>query len=214
MKSRQENDPSMSIVMPYVYSPSILHIHTWNDTKRLLGCTCFFFSSFLLFSKQLARLPSRKVFTLKYSQMESTFARAAAVFTRVCTSVSVYLRVFCVCVCVCVLFRYARIVYGAVRVRGRKRVRKKKRNGPDRRFHRLYWPFRFLRSIAWSCTVAWKEKRKEKKRGKRKRRSETEVGRVDFSPRRKRKKNRGKRRVLIQSPAGWFLECPPNAECK
>ena len=32
--------------------------------------------------------------------------------------------------CVCVLFRYARIVYGAVRVRGRKRVRKKKKTAP------------------------------------------------------------------------------------
>ena len=72
----------------------------WHQTS-----TCFFSSSsFLLFfnSKQLARLFFSQSFTLKYSQMESsTFARAAAVFTRACIYVCLYVYV-CVYVCVVV----------------------------------------------------------------------------------------------------------------
>lgn len=65
-------------------------------------------------------------FTLKYLQIvSSTFARAAAVITRICICVSV----LCELMCLRWSFTYARIVYGAVRLRGRKRVKKER---PDR----------------------------------------------------------------------------------
>ena len=119
----------------------------------------------------------------------------------------------CMCVCMCVwLFRYARIVYGAVRVRGRKRI-KKKRPRIDG-FTAFTGPFRFLRSIAWSCTVAWNEKKKKKKKKRKKKQKEKKKGTGNAkvrlkSYRRKRKKNHGKRRVLIQPP-GFEREFPSN----
>lgn len=90
-KGLKKKDYSVSIILSLHLFAVYLHIHTWNDTKRLLSCTFFFFFRFPLTLNNYSLASS--IFFLKYSQMgSSTFARAAAVFTRIC---------ICVCVCVC-----------------------------------------------------------------------------------------------------------------
>lgn len=135
-------------------------------------------------------------FTLKYLQIvSSTFARAAAVVTRICICVSV----LCELMCLRWSFTYARIVYGAVRLRGRKRVKKER---PDRQ---IVSPPYLAVPISTSDRVLYY----------RKSRIEPGVSRNDISSCRKRKKNRVIIVVPVKSRARSFFEheCSPDATC-
>lgn len=115
-------------------------------------------------------------FTLKYLQIvSSTFARAAAVVTRICICVSV----LCELMCLRWSFTYARIVYGAVRLRGRKRVKKER---PDRQV--VSPPY----SAVPISTIDRVSYSRVKNTGRA--RIEPGISRNDISSCRKRKKNR------------------------
>lgn len=121
---------SVSIILSLHLFAVYLHIHTWNDTKRLLSCTFFFCFPLTLNNYSLAS----SIF-LKYSQMgSSTFARAAAVFTRIC---------ICVCVCVyiyiCVYIKYARNSFTfSLRCGSFTQKKAKRRNDLISTFHCLF----------------------------------------------------------------------------
>lgn len=112
------NEKTIHPVHHHVLRLFAVCIYTREMTSNvyLVVLIFFFFNSRQLIACLLC-------FTLKYLQIvSSTFARAAAVVTRICICVSV----LCELMCLRWSFTYARIVYGAVRLRGRKRVKKER----------------------------------------------------------------------------------------
>lgn len=121
-KGLKKKDYSVSIILSLHLFAVYLHIHTWNDTKRLLSCTFFFFFSFSFNAKQL--LPCLLYFFFKILANGIVYFRACrrGIYT------DLYL---CVCMCVyahvyvCMLsmqeihLRFFR--YGAVRSRKKRR---------------------------------------------------------------------------------------------
>lgn len=132
----------------YIYSPSIC-IYTREMTPNVYLVVLFFFFCFPLTLNSYSLASS--IF-LKYSQMgSSTFARTAAVFTRICIYV-------CMCVCIWWLFKYVRNSFAfSLRCGSFAQKKAKRRQRPD---IDVSLPFvipasRFLRSIA-RRSIAWK----------------------------------------------------------
>lgn len=120
---------SVSIILSLHLFAVYLHIHTWNDTKRLLSCTFFFLFSFN--AKQL--LPCLFYFFKILAN--------GIVYFRACRR-GIYTDLYlclCVCIYICVYIKYARNSFTfSLRCGSFTQKKAKRRNDLISTFHCLF----------------------------------------------------------------------------